>query len=105
MPIPTYYIVAPCEASSNLARFDGIRYGQRVDSKDLDAVYSKSKTEGFGAEVQRRILLGTFALSTGYYDAYYTKAQKVRALIRRGYIDLFKNNGCYFNTNYPYRTI
>ena len=89
--IPAYYIIAPCEASSNLARFDGIRYGYRSVSDDLDKVYSQSKTEAFGAEVQRRILLGTFALSSGYYDAYYSKAQKVRALMRKGYTDLFTN--------------
>ncbi len=84
--IPVYYIIAPSEASSNLARYDGIRYGYRTkDYSDLYSLYAKTRDEGFGAEVKRRILLGTFALSTGYYDAYYLKAMKVRTLIKRDF--------------------
>lgn len=82
--LPTYYILTTAEASSNLARFDGVRYGhRRIPSPDLLTLYKKSRTEGFGAEVRRRILLGTFVLSASYYDAYYTKAQRVRRLIRQ----------------------
>jgi aspartyl-tRNA(Asn)/glutamyl-tRNA(Gln) amidotransferase subunit A len=81
--LPTYYILATAEASSNLSRFDGVRYGYRSpQTTDLQSMYKKSRSEGFGKEVQRRILLGTFVLSASYYDAYYTKAQKVRKLIR-----------------------
>jgi aspartyl-tRNA(Asn)/glutamyl-tRNA(Gln) amidotransferase subunit A len=82
LSVPAYYVVAPAECSSNLARFDGVRYGHRcADPKDLKDLYMRSRGEGFGAEVQRRILIGTYALSAGYYDAYYLKAQKVRRLI------------------------
>ncbi|MBI3171872.1 MAG: Asp-tRNA(Asn)/Glu-tRNA(Gln) amidotransferase subunit GatA, partial [Hydrocarboniphaga effusa] len=82
LSVPTYYVVAPAEASSNLARFDGVRYGHRAeDAKTLEELYKKSRGEGFGAEVQRRIMIGTYVLSHGYYDAYYLKAQKVRRLI------------------------
>jgi aspartyl-tRNA(Asn)/glutamyl-tRNA(Gln) amidotransferase subunit A len=82
LSVPTYYVVAPAEASSNLARFDGVRYGHRAESvKNLEELYKKSRGEGFGAEVQRRIMIGTYVLSHGYYDAYYLKAQKVRKLI------------------------
>jgi aspartyl-tRNA(Asn)/glutamyl-tRNA(Gln) amidotransferase subunit A len=81
--LPTYYILATAEASSNLSRFDGVRYGYRSpNTTDLTSLYKKTRAEGFGKEVQRRILLGTFVLSASYYDAYYTKAQKVRRLIR-----------------------
>ncbi len=81
--LPTYYILATAEASSNLSRYDGVRYGYRSPQvSDLSSLYKKSRSEGFGKEVQRRILLGTFVLSASYYDAYYTKAQKVRRLIR-----------------------
>ena len=80
--LPTYYIVAPAEASSNLARYDGMRYGLRVDGESLADTYAKSRAAGFGPEVQRRILIGTYVLSAGYYDAYYLKAQKVRRRIR-----------------------
>jgi aspartyl-tRNA(Asn)/glutamyl-tRNA(Gln) amidotransferase subunit A len=84
--LPTYYIVAPAEASSNLARYDGVRYGLRVEEGgDLDAMYEATRGAGFGAEVRRRILIGTYVLSAGYYDAYYLKAQKVRALIQRDF--------------------
>lgn len=79
--MPTYYIIAPAEASSNLARYDGVRFGLRVDGSTLDEMYEKTRGEGFGKEVRRRIIIGTYALSAGYYDAYYTRAQKVRALI------------------------
>lgn len=88
--IPTYYVVATAEASSNLARFDGVRYGYRSrDAKTLSAMYRKSRDEGFGVEVKRRIMLGTYALSAGYYDAYYLKAQRVRALIAKDFEDAF----------------
>lgn len=81
--LATYYLLAPAEASSNLSRFDGVRYGYRCDDpKNLDDLYTRSRSEGFGAEVQRRILMGTYALSAGYFDAYYVKAQKVRRIIR-----------------------
>lgn len=79
--VPTYYIIAPSEASSNLARYDGVRYGLRVDGKDLQETYDLTRAAGFGKEVKRRIMIGTYCLSSGYYDAYYTKAQKVRRLI------------------------
>ncbi len=79
--LPAYYIIAPAEASSNLARYDGVRYGLRVEGQDLDDMYKKTRAEGFGPEVRRRILIGAYVLSAGYYDAYYLKAQKVRTLI------------------------
>ncbi|TVQ86664.1 MAG: Asp-tRNA(Asn)/Glu-tRNA(Gln) amidotransferase subunit GatA [Chromatiaceae bacterium] len=82
LSVPVYYVVAPAECSSNLARFDGVRYGHRcADPSDLDDLYRRSRAEGFGAEVKRRIMIGTYALSAGYYDAYYLKAQQVRQLI------------------------
>src|SRR5580692_4774638 len=83
--LPTYYIVAPAEASSNLARYDGVRFGHRTSGSihDITELYEKSRAEGFGAEVQRRILIGTYVLSAGYYDAYYARAQKLRTLIAR----------------------
>ncbi len=88
--VAVYYIVATAEASSNLARFDGIRYGHRAERpSDLNDLYSRSRAEGFGAEVKRRIILGTYVLSSGYYDAYYVKAQKVRTLIRRDFTNAF----------------
>ncbi len=88
--IPTYYLVATAEASANLARFDGVRYGVRAKGvKTLAEMYRRTRDEGFGAEVKRRIMLGTYALSTGYYDAYYLKAQKVRTLIARDYDEAF----------------
>ena len=90
--IPTYYIVAPCECSSNLSRFDGVRYGYRCkDPKDLNDLYLRSRSEGLGEEVKRRIMIGTYALSAGYYDAYYLKAQKVRQLISEDFKKAFKN--------------
>ncbi len=93
--IATYYIVATAEASSNLARFDGVRYGHRSDDiKSYIDVYSKSREEGFGQEVKRRIMLGTYALSSGYYDAYYLKALKVRNLIRKDFTQAFEKADC-----------
>lgn len=83
--LPAYYIVAPAEASSNLARYDGVRYGLRVPGKDLTETYENTRAAGFGKEVRRRILIGTYVLSAGYYDAYYLKAQKVRTLIKRDF--------------------
>ncbi|NBN63782.1 Asp-tRNA(Asn)/Glu-tRNA(Gln) amidotransferase subunit GatA [Pannonibacter tanglangensis] len=83
--LPAYYIVAPAEASSNLARYDGVRYGLRVPGNDIIDMYENTRAAGFGAEVQRRILIGTYVLSAGYYDAYYLKAQKVRTLIKRDF--------------------
>ena len=89
--LAAYYIIAMAEASSNLARYDGLRYGLRVPGKTLDEMYAKTRAEGFGAEVRRRILIGTFVLSAGYYDAYYAKAQKVRSLIRNDFLEAFKS--------------
>ena len=83
--LPAYYIVAPAECSSNLARYDGVRYGLRVPGKDLIDTYENTRAAGFGKEVKRRILIGTYVLSAGYYDAYYLKAQKVRTLIKRDF--------------------
>ncbi len=88
--LPAYYIISPAEASANLARYDGIKYGYSAKGKDLMEVYSKSKGEGFGAEVRRRIMLGTYVLSSGYYDAYYLKAQKVRTLIKNDFEKVFE---------------
>lgn len=91
--LPTYYILATAEASSNLSRYDGVRYGYRSPAaRDLDSLYKKTRSEGFGKEVLRRILLGTFVLSASYYDAYYTKAQKVRRLIRDETKEIFKTH-------------
>lgn len=88
--LPVYYILAPAEASSNLARFDGVRYGLRVDAPDLITMYENTRSQGFGAEVRRRIIIGTYALSSGYYDAYYRKAQQVRTLIKRDFDEAFR---------------
>jgi aspartyl-tRNA(Asn)/glutamyl-tRNA(Gln) amidotransferase subunit A len=89
--IATYYIIATAEASSNLARYDGVRFGLRVDSDSLLSMYKKTRGAGFGAEVKRRIVLGTYVLSAGYYDAYYLKGQKVRALIAQDFRNAFMN--------------
>ena len=90
--VPTYYLIAPAEASSNLSRYDGVRYGYRCENPtDILDLYKRSRSEGFGAEVQRRILIGTYALSAGYYDAYYVKAQKVRRLIQQDFLKAFEN--------------
>jgi aspartyl-tRNA(Asn)/glutamyl-tRNA(Gln) amidotransferase subunit A len=83
--LPTYYILAPAEASANLARYDGVRYGLREEGKDLDEVYKNTRASGFGDEVKRRIMIGTYVLSAGYYDAYYLKALKVRQLISQDF--------------------
>ncbi|MBD1168808.1 Asp-tRNA(Asn)/Glu-tRNA(Gln) amidotransferase subunit GatA [Pelagibacterales bacterium SAG-MED06] len=88
--LPTYYIVAPAEASSNLARYDGVKYGFRAKGENLIDMYEKTRSEGFGAEVQRRIMIGTYVLSSGYYDAYYLKAQKVRKLIKNDFDEVYK---------------
>jgi aspartyl-tRNA(Asn)/glutamyl-tRNA(Gln) amidotransferase subunit A len=88
--LPTYYIVAPAEASSNLARYDGVRFGLREQGEDLKDLYERTRAAGFGAEVRRRILVGTYVLSAGYYDAYYVKAQRVRALIKRDFDEAWK---------------
>ncbi|MDX1633877.1 MAG: Asp-tRNA(Asn)/Glu-tRNA(Gln) amidotransferase subunit GatA [Marinobacter sp.] len=91
LAIAAYYVIAPAEASANLSRFDGVRYGYRCDNpKDLLDMYTRTRAEGFGSEVKRRILVGTYALSAGYYDAYYLKAQKVRRLIQQDFIDAFR---------------
>jgi len=87
--LPAYYIVAPAEASSNLARYDGVRYGLRVPGRDVTDMYQKTRAEGFGPEVRRRIMIGTYVLSAGYYDAYYLRAQKVRTLIKRDFEECF----------------
>ena len=88
--LATYYIVAPAECSSNLARYDGVRFGLRADGGDLTELYERTRAEGFGTEVQRRIMIGTYVLSAGYYDAYYLRAQKVRALILRDFTNVFR---------------
>ncbi len=88
--LPTYYVIAPAEASSNLARYDGVRYGHRAKENDLTDMYEITRAEGFGAEVKRRIMIGTYALSSGYYDAYYIKAQKVRRLIAQDFQKAFE---------------
>jgi len=91
LSVPAYYIVAPAECSSNLSRFDGVRFGHRCDDpKDLEDLYKRSRGEGFGSEVKRRILVGAYALSSGYYDAYYLKAQKIRRLIANDFTEAFK---------------
>ncbi|MBQ9352271.1 Asp-tRNA(Asn)/Glu-tRNA(Gln) amidotransferase subunit GatA [Phyllobacterium sp.] len=87
--LPAYYIVAPAEASSNLARYDGVRYGLRVPGKDIVDMYERTRASGFGDEVKRRIMIGTYVLSAGYYDAYYLQAQKVRTLIKKDFEDVF----------------
>jgi len=88
--LPAYYIVAPAEASSNLARYDGVRYGLRVPADSLDEMYEATRGEGFGAEVKRRVLIGTYVLSAGYYDAYYNKARRVRSLIARDFAEAYE---------------
>jgi aspartyl-tRNA(Asn)/glutamyl-tRNA(Gln) amidotransferase subunit A len=87
--LPAYYIVAPAEASSNLARYDGVRYGLRAEGRDLTGMYERTRAEGFGKEVRRRVMIGTYVLSAGYYDAYYLRAQKVRTLIKRDFEQCF----------------
>jgi aspartyl-tRNA(Asn)/glutamyl-tRNA(Gln) amidotransferase subunit A len=87
--LPAYYIVAPAEASSNLARYDGVRYGLRVPAREIADMYQNTRAEGFGKEVRRRIMIGTYVLSAGYYDAYYLRAQKARTLIKRDFENVF----------------
>ena len=87
--LPAYYIVAPAEASSNLARYDGVKYGYRTEGMNLTEMYEKTRSEGFGNEVKRRIMIGTYVLSSGYYDAYYLKAQKVRRLIKKDFDEAY----------------
>ncbi|WP_345785215.1 Asp-tRNA(Asn)/Glu-tRNA(Gln) amidotransferase subunit GatA [Roseisolibacter sp. H3M3-2] len=101
LAIPTYYIVAPAEASSNLARFDGVRYGTRAPAGDLRELYERTRSGGFGPEVTRRILLGTYVLSAGYYDAYYRKAQEVRGLIARDFAHAFEKADLLFTPTTP----
>ncbi|OUR71923.1 aspartyl/glutamyl-tRNA amidotransferase subunit A, partial [Methylophaga sp. 41_12_T18] len=91
LSIPAYYVVAPAECSANLSRMDGVRFGHRCeDPKDLSDLYCRSRGEGFGDEVKRRIMIGTYALSTGFYDAYYVKAQKIRRLIKDDFMKAFE---------------
>jgi aspartyl-tRNA(Asn)/glutamyl-tRNA(Gln) amidotransferase subunit A len=99
--LPAYYIVAPAEASSNLARYDGVRYGLRVPGKDLIETYENTRAAGFGKEVRRRILIGTYVLSAGYYDAYYLKAQKVRTLIKRDFDEAWDKVGVVLTPTTP----
>ena len=99
--IATYYIIATAEASSNLARYDGVRYGLRIDNDSLLAMYRKTRGAGFGPEVKRRIVLGTYVLSAGYYDAYYLKGQKVRALIAQDFRDAFTKVDAIVTPNFP----
>jgi aspartyl-tRNA(Asn)/glutamyl-tRNA(Gln) amidotransferase subunit A len=87
--LPAYYIVAPAEASSNLARYDGVRYGARAEGRNIVEMYENTRAKGFGAEVRRRIMIGTYVLSAGYYDAYYLRAQKVRTLIKKDFEDCY----------------
>jgi aspartyl-tRNA(Asn)/glutamyl-tRNA(Gln) amidotransferase subunit A len=87
--LPAYYIVAPAEASSNLARYDGVRYGLRVDGRDITDLYERTRAAGFGREVKRRVMIGTYVLSAGYYDAYYVRAQKIRTLIKRDFEEVY----------------
>lgn len=92
LAVPAYYVIAPAEASTNLSRFDGVRYGHRCENpKDLHDLYTRTREEGFGDEVKRRILVGTYALSAGYYDAYYRKAQQIRRLIQQDFVQAFEN--------------
>jgi len=99
--LAAYYIIAPAEASSNLARYDGVKYGLRVPGGSLDEMYELTRAEGFGAEVRRRVLIGTYVLSAGYYDAYYLKAQKVRALIARDFAQAFEKLDCLLTPTAP----
>ena len=102
LSIPAYYIIAPAEASSNLSRFDGVRFGYRCENpENLADLYKRSRSEGFGEEVKRRILVGTYALSAGYYDAYYTKAQKIRRIIRDDFLNAFKECDIIAGPNAP----
>jgi aspartyl-tRNA(Asn)/glutamyl-tRNA(Gln) amidotransferase subunit A len=99
--LAAYYIIAPAEASSNLARYDGVRFGLRVEADSLDDIYELTRAAGFGAEVRRRILIGTYVLSAGYYDAYYLKAQRVRTLVTRDFIAAFERVDCILTPTAP----
>jgi aspartyl-tRNA(Asn)/glutamyl-tRNA(Gln) amidotransferase subunit A len=99
--LPTYYIIAPAEASSNLARYDGVRFGLRVEGDTLEDLYELTRAAGFGAEVRRRVLIGTYVLSAGYYDAYYLKAQRVRTLIARDFVTAFERVDCILTPTAP----
>jgi aspartyl-tRNA(Asn)/glutamyl-tRNA(Gln) amidotransferase subunit A len=99
--LPAYYIIAPAEASSNLARYDGVRFGLRVPGDTLDEMYERTRAAGFGAEVRRRVLVGTYVLSAGYYDAYYLKAQRVRALVARDFAAAFERVDCLLTPTAP----
>ncbi|MDD2402141.1 MAG: Asp-tRNA(Asn)/Glu-tRNA(Gln) amidotransferase subunit GatA [Clostridia bacterium] len=99
--LPIYYIIAPAEASSNLARYDGVRYGLRVEGEDIVSMFKKTRSQGFGEEVKRRIMLGTYALSSGYYDAYYLKALKVRTLIKQDFDQVFEKFDCLLTPTTP----
>jgi len=99
--LPAYYIIALAEASSNLARYDGVRFGLRVDGDSLEEMYELTRAAGFGAEVRRRVLIGTYVLSAGYYDAYYLKAQRVRTLIARDFARAFERVDCILTPTSP----
>lgn len=99
--LPAYYIIAPAEASSNLARYDGVSYGHREQAEDMVGMYCKTRSRGFGEEVKRRIMLGTYALSSGYYDAYYLKALKVRTLVKQDFDEAFKKYDCLLTPTSP----
>ncbi|WP_428484483.1 Asp-tRNA(Asn)/Glu-tRNA(Gln) amidotransferase subunit GatA [Rhodopila sp.] len=99
--LPTYYIVAPAEASSNLARYDGVRFGSRRNGEDLRDLYERTRADGFGPEIRRRVLIGTYVLSAGYYDAYYLRAQKIRALILKDFTDAFTQVDALLTTTAP----
>ena len=99
--LPAYYIIAPAEASSNFARYDGVRFGLRVEGNSLEEMYELTRAAGFGAEVRRRILIGTYVLSAGYYDAYYLKAQRVRTLITRDFVTAFEQVDCILTPTAP----
>ena len=99
--LPAYYIIAPAEASSNLARYDGVRFGLRVPGDTLEDMYELTRAAGFGAEVRRRVLIGTYVLSAGYYDAYYLKAQRVRTLIARDFAEAFATVDCILTPTAP----
>jgi aspartyl-tRNA(Asn)/glutamyl-tRNA(Gln) amidotransferase subunit A len=101
LALPAYYVVAPAEASSNLARYDGVRYGARAETTDLLEMYRRTRGDGFGPEVKRRVMLGTYALRSGYYDAYYKKAQQVRALIKRDFDTVFATCDCLLTPTTP----
>jgi len=102
LAVPAYYVIAPAEASSNLSRYDGVRYGYRApDYADLNDMYSKSRAQGFGDEVKRRILIGTYVLSHGYYDAYYLQAQRIRRLIANDFVEAFKHCDVILGPTYP----